>query len=377
MTYETKGETANYGTYWHYRTNDVTEDNIQRIMNLQNNPNNRIDWIVISNPHEGECLKGIHIHVAIKFKISERKSKARNVIIDKGESNYYLEPKYKNSTIEQFMSYIIKTGIHWSNMTIETFENMEPKKKEENKKINTNELYKDRIKRAKAQDWEWFEENDTKWSLSAEYQKLYAKYNQSKNIVTSLKGSDIKNYWIWGKSGTGKSSSIQYLYPDRYMKLLDNKTWDGFSNDNKGHEIVHIDELNSFNDIKEGLRGLAGLKCMADVNPFNVRKNYGNETISIRPKSFIITSNYNPSQLLTNLNKYDNVVNLEIELEALRRKFNILHISEWLQLKGLICIPKRGIFKKSSVEKQRLKCENKNKAMKLEQALMSSEDVSM
>nr|WAE43084.1 MAG: replication associated protein [Cressdnaviricota sp.] len=341
MNYEPEGKSPPTGTYYHYRTNNVTEENMNRIKGLNELP--EIDWVVISNPHEGQCLKGVHTHVAIKFKSCVRLNKAKQLILENKESNYYLQAKYRHSSLESFLNYITKTGIYWSSIIVEKILKKEETMKENKEKKNEiNEIYKERIKRAKNQEWDWFEENEAKWTLSTEFSKLYAKYNQAKNIDDTING-ELENYWIYGTSGTGKSSVIQYLYPDRYKKLTSNEKWDGYSTYNEGHKIVHIDELNNFKDIDIGLEGLAGLKRMADRNPFNVRKNYSAELTSIRPKSFYITSNYKPSQLFQNLRPGE-VNNIETEIECINRKFKVMHISEFLYMHKLKCVPNKGIY---------------------------------
>ena len=55
---------------------------------------------------------------------------------------------------------------------------MESKNRYENKKKYINDLYKERIRRAKNQEWDWFEVNEPIWSLSKEFERLYLRYHR-------------------------------------------------------------------------------------------------------------------------------------------------------------------------------------------------------
>lgn len=131
----------------------------------------------------------------------------------------------------------------------------------------------------------------------------------------------LNNYLIWGASGTGKSSSIAYLYPNCYKKQKGTQFWDAYDKTNADHSVVWIDEMS-----KETLATMTGkvdggfefLKELADRYPVTVDEKY-TKGFKIRPKSIIITMNEHPSSLLP-----DRAV--EVNKKALYRKFNILHV---------------------------------------------------
>lgn len=350
MSYTEAGTTPTESCYWHYRTNNVSTEHYELLQRIAEH--DAIDWIIIGEIEEGEIEKGVHFHCAIKMKRSSRKSAVQKLLMltKDNTTSYYLGAKYSASKPIDFIKYVIKNGKRLDSRLGEVVAKIEkvPKKEQEAeekeiKNISSKELYKERIRRAKDNDWEWFNEHDPKWTLSAEFSKLYAKYFRAGSdlSVKPIEGK-LTHYWIYGNSGTGKSSSIEYLYPDRYKKIMTNEKWDGYDPRFEGHKIVHIDELNSFKSLEKGMEGLDGLKCKVDRNPFAVRKNYGVDIVNIRPQSFIITSNYTPSQLLSKVDERG--FNVDIEAKCLYRKFRVLHVSEWLRMNRLVCLPEMGIF---------------------------------
>lgn len=344
-TYQETGTAPNQSKYWHYRCNNLDIEYLNELMELE------CEYMNIGELETGNVEKGNHFHVALKFKDSITKGQAlKKLKLTKKyniQFSFYLEAKYINSTPDQFVSYVIKNGSR--------YEKGELEKGKKNKSImtaeasvvkmekakETSELYKLRISKGIANDWQWFQDNDAKWTLSAEYSKLYSKYFRAGVDCKPITGK-MCHYWIYGESGTGKSSSIEYLYPDRYKKIMTNEKWDGYDPKFDGHNVVHIDELNSFRSLEKGMEGLDGLKCKVDRNPFNVRKNYGVDILTIRPQSFIITSNYTPSQLLSKVEERG--FNIEMEASCLNRKFKVLHVSQWLRINRLKCHKDFGIF---------------------------------
>jgi len=97
--------------------------------------------------------------------------------------------------------------------------------------------------------------------------------------------TELCNEWYWGETGWGKSRSIRVNYPGFFDKMA-NKWWDDY----RGEEVVVIEELQP-----EHVRMVSNLKKWVDYNPFRAEVKYG--TLTIRPKKFIVTSNYRIREL--------------------------------------------------------------------------------
>jgi len=93
--------------------------------------------------------------------------------------------------------------------------------------------------------------------------------------------------WMWGKAGTGKSAYARDKYPDAYMKLP-NKWWDGYTN----QQHVLLDDFDKKHD-----KLSYHLKIWGDLYGFPAEVK--GSTVRIRPKVFIITSNYHPKDIWT------------------------------------------------------------------------------
>lgn len=87
--------------------------------------------------------------------------------------------------------------------------------------------------------------------------------------------------WIWGESGCGKTGSVFATYPSLYSKGL-NKWWCGY----QGEEVVLLDDVDPTHATWLG----GFLKRWVDKYPF-IGESKGH-SYSIRPKKFIVTSQY-------------------------------------------------------------------------------------
>ena len=122
----------------------------------------------------------------------------------------------------------------------------------------------------------------------------------------------MKNYWLWGPAGTGKSKWARKHAPlNRIFKKNLNKWWDGF--DEGEWDIVVIDEMN------ESKAVLADqIKDWGDRYPF--KGEVKGAAINIDPGTYImiITANFSIEQCFTK----------QQDIDAIKRRFKEVYIKD-------------------------------------------------
>lgn len=99
----------------------------------------------------------------------------------------------------------------------------------------------------------------------------------------------VRNLWIWGPTGSGKSRKAREIFTERYAgnfyNKLQNKWWDHY-NDNSQPAL--IDDL----EMETGKCLIGYLKLWLDIYVFKVE--YKGGAKDVRPPFIIITSNFHP-----------------------------------------------------------------------------------
>jgi hypothetical protein len=138
---------------------------------------------------------------------------------------------------------------------------------------------------------------------TAEY--VHAKYGPQPSNRDSL-----DNIWIWGESGVGKSKWVRDTYPVFYTKPM-SKWWDGYQHE----EVVCLDDF-----APEHAKFLTyHLKIWADHYVIQAEVKGG--MLRIRPKVFVITSQFSPEDCWPSDSKEDRE-----NRAAIRRRFRVVHL---------------------------------------------------
>lgn len=146
-----------------------------------------------------------------------------------------------------------------------------------------------------------------------------------------------KRLWIWGGPGTGKSAYIAWKYPRAFKKSLTKNEvlyWNGLDLD--WHTNVYLEDLGpeAFENI-----GMEQLKQWSDpAHGYTVSMKYGAPIYGVT-LPLIVSSNYTPQQLLPDDLRYPHT-----ELQALIRRFEVIHIDDLLKREGICLRPKTELI---------------------------------
>ena len=158
-----------------------------------------------------------------------------------------------------------------------------PLTNEERRKKGTaamKEKYLEIIAHAKKGDFDWIENTHPgEWLRMRRNIKGIREDEIGKNEAHTHEV--LQNWWIFGKTGTGKSRAVNEMIPKaKLFRKMQNKWWDGY----EGQDYVLID------DFDPAWQGKQALKQWTDHYMTPVETKGGH--MEINPKHFIITSNY-------------------------------------------------------------------------------------
>lgn len=141
-----------------------------------------------------------------------------------------------------------------------------------------------------------------------QYFGTYIRYKRTFDSMLKFDVAELdtpRGYWIYGKPGTGKDSTVMDLKP--YVKPH-NKWWDGYA----GEEYVLLSDFTH----KDADHLYTYLLQWADRYPFLAEVK--GSSIKISPKRFYVTSNYSLHDIFGVYDRYD----------AFMRRFHVINYDE-------------------------------------------------
>lgn len=117
------------------------------------------------------------------------------------------------------------------------------------------------------------------------WEYINAKYGEKPPLLHA----EVPHLWYYGDTGTGKSRKAREDNPDAYIKDA-TKWWGGYQD----QEVVILEDLDDDNALSK-----RDIKIWMDRYPFPAEAK-GLDSRLIRPRQFIVTSNYHPSEIWPN-----------------------------------------------------------------------------
>lgn len=133
-------------------------------------------------------------------------------------------------------------------------------------------------------------------------------YKQLSSTAEPLK--ELKNEWIWGGTGTGKSLDVATRFPDAHRKPKE-IFWDSY----EFEDVVVMEDVDeTWEDV------LWELKIWADHYVYQGRIKH-KPSLKMRPKQIIVTSNYTIEELMMRIFKRKGITCDPILIKAIERRF--------------------------------------------------------
>lgn len=169
---------------------------------------------------------------------------------------------------------------------------------------------------------------DSGYWVSSHGKTLFSMFKAKPDTVIPDKNILKKQYIIYGKPGIGKTHTIIQYYQDilglKVYQAPPGRFWDGY--DDQYYDIIFIDDMDADSLAAFGDKdGVSKFKQMTDGKSFWYEEKHQPRTYSL-PKIFIISTNMGVE------NWFDSrkTINPEIHVDAIRRRFNIVSLREFM-----------------------------------------------
>jgi len=242
-----------------------------------------------------------------------------------GAPQYYCSPKYSTSTMSGFIGYVSKYAAFWESGTLPARVLVERANPSPKTPASESER-----RMATAINW-------VRKGMDEVYRKMDpVHYTRNYSKIKSLWGvqqqfihdkREFQNFWIYGAPGTGKSAILAALWPGAYA--LRDQYWDGFNPRTNNHRVVTLKDINSKWILDYGI---TAMKVLCDKDGHNINVKYAGGEL-VNHARIIITSNHSIFDCVAGTCK-DEIVGLDKEVQALKRRYTEIDIDDFLMLAG-------------------------------------------
>ncbi|UQB76440.1 nonstructural protein [Flumine parvovirus 19] len=296
----------------------------------------KLQWVLISGVEVGTCsthsdYRIRHVHVGAIFENRVTKASIlKNWGIVEG-NGYYLVPRNRDLRYQGWRDHHLKVETKVDPDTLCIYEAGElPKDSKSRNKVERSEIEKKEttdeiIRRIKTciedgNEEEAFNLYPRNWMMYGE--KLKAMINQKRPDVVR----NDPHLWVHGFAGTGKTLLLEFVYPKRYKKDLNNQFMDLY--DPKYHTHIMLEDYDHATADKLGIQFL---KTICDEAGFPVNQKYKGGFLA--NTTVLVTSQFTINDIIPEGQ------GVEETRAALHRRFIQICVSDLLRLLGLKLIP--------------------------------------
>lgn len=273
-----------------------------------------------------------HVHVAAIF--ANRVSKSailKNWNIKQG-NGYYLVPRNRDLPYSGWRSHHIKEFSKVDKSRVSELELGELPVDEVKKKVVASENEKKRKVDEILIDMRTLIEKGEDKEAYNKYPRNYLIYGERIKAMVTQKKDFFKtngdpHIWVYGHPGSGKTTVMNFIYPNYFKKNLYNKFFDCY--DPEKHSHIMLEDLD--HEAVERL-SLNFIKTLCDESGFAIDQKY--KTPQLTRTTVLVTSNFTISDVI------QDGMGIEENKAAIYRRFWHVNIYALLRVVGLKLLPK-------------------------------------
>lgn len=288
-----------------------------------------------------------HVHVALVYNNRVSKSSIlKNLQIKQG-NGYYLVPRNQDLPYSGWKKHHTKE-LTKINSTLSLYEYgtlPEDKPSQAATVVKRSEAEKKRKLDEIIIEMKGMIEEGREAEAFTKFPRNYLTYGEKLKAMVAQKRDFFKHngdphIWLYGNPGTGKSAILQVVYPAYYNKNMDNRFFDLYKPDQHSHMLLQDVDHSSMEKL-----GVQFFKTVCDEAGFPVDQKY--KTPQLARTTCLVSSNFRISDVIP-----EDMPGRTDQLNALRRRFWEVNISEILRILGVKLLSKYEITQLKKVGNQ-------------------------